>query len=67
MFINFAAFTTDSPEDSSNLGLIIGIVVAIILLIAIAIVGYIIYKKKKKQIHVYDKHKEENANDRKFE
>lgn len=58
-------FTTDSPEeDSSNLGLIIGIVVALVLLIAIAaVIGYIIYKKKKKQIHVYDKHKEENAND----
>lgn len=57
-------FTTDSPADSSNLGLIIGIVVAIVLLIAIAaVVGYIIYQKKKKQIHVYDKHKEENAND----
>lgn len=65
---NFAAFTTDSPEeDSSNLGLIIGIVVALVLLIAIAaVIGYIIYKKKKKQIHVYDKHKEENADDRKF-
>lgn len=62
-----AAFTTDSPEeDSSNLGLIIGIVVALVLLIAAAVIGYIIYKKKKKQIHVYDKHKEENANDRKF-
>lgn len=57
-------FTTDSPEeDSSNLGLIIGIVVALVLLIAAAVIGYIIYKKKKKQIHVYDKHKEENAND----
>lgn len=57
-------FTTDSPEDSSNLGLIIGIVVAIVLLIAIAaVVGYVIYRKKKKQIHVYDKHKEENSND----
>lgn len=62
-----AAFTTDSPEeDSSNLGLIIGIVVALVLLIAAAVIGYIKCKKKKKQIHVYDKHKEENANDRKF-
>ena len=61
-----AAFTTDSPsEPSSDIGLIIGIVVALLVLLAIAaVVGYCIYKKKKNQI--YDKEKKENANYRKF-
>nr|XP_022336363.1 uncharacterized protein LOC111132812 isoform X2 [Crassostrea virginica] len=55
-------FTTDSPsEPSSDIGLIIGIVVALLVLLAIAaVVGYCIYKKKKNQI--YDKEKKENAN-----
>ena len=63
---HLAAFTTDSPsESSSDIGLIIGIVVGLLVLLIIgAVVGYYIYKKKKNQI--YDREKKENANYRKF-